>query len=152
MSSSSNPKSSYGTGNSHDLVSNEVLGVFLGCLIEFGLSSHEHKLEPQERKRKRDKNHLFKWTDEAAVEEIEDMKSLFDEKFGHFELQNQRCEDLIKSYDKKIEDLTDALTGFGNEIKEMKELVHGYEKDVKTLKKMVICGVGMMIGYYYFAM
>ncbi|RIA05455.1 hypothetical protein BRARA_K00276 [Brassica rapa] len=99
-----------------------------------------------------DKNHLFKWTYEAAVEEIEDMKSLFDEKFGHFELQNQRCEDLIKSYDKKIEDLTDALTGFGNEIKEMKELVHGYEKDVKTLKKMVICGVGMMIGYYYFAM
>nr|VDD59810.1 unnamed protein product [Brassica oleracea] len=34
----------------------------------------------------------------------------------------------------------------------MKELVHGYEKDVKTLKKMVICGVGMMIRYYYFAL
>ena len=66
------------------------------------------------------------------------MKSLA---FGHFELQNQRREDLIRSYDKKIEDLTDALTGFGNEIKEMKELVHGYEKNVKTLKKMVICGV-----------
>lgn len=80
------------------------------------------------------------------------MKSLFDKKFGHFKLQNQRCKDLIRSYDKKIEDLTDALTGFGNEIKEMKELVHGYEKDVKTLKKMVICGVGMMIRYYYFAL
>lgn len=25
---------------------------------------------------------MFKWTDEAVVEEIEDMKSLFDEKFG----------------------------------------------------------------------
>ncbi|XP_048604884.1 uncharacterized protein At1g43920, Chloroplastic-like [Brassica napus] len=73
-----------------------------------------------------DKNHLFKWTDESAVEEIEDMKS-------HLELQSQR-------------------SGFGKEMKEMKELVDGYEKDVKNLKKMVVCGVGMMVVYYYFAM
>lgn len=77
------------------------------------------------------------------------MQSLFDEKFGHLELQCQRCEDVIRIYAKKIEDLSDALTGFGNE---MKELVHGYEKDVKNLKKMAICGVGMMMVYYYFAM
>ena len=51
MSSSSNPTSSYGTGNNHDLVSNEFLGVFIGCLIEFGLSSHEHKLEPQKKEK-----------------------------------------------------------------------------------------------------
>ncbi|WZZ33954.1 hypothetical protein YC2023_017355 [Brassica napus] len=92
-----------------------------------------------------DKNHLFKWTDESAVEEIEDMKS-------HLELQSQRCEDVTRSYDKKIEDLGDALAGFGKEMKEMKELVDGYEKDVKNLKKMVVCGVGMMVVYYYFAM
>ena len=68
------------------------------------------------------------------------MKSLFDEKFGHFELQNQRCEDLIKSYDKKIEDLDDALGGLGKQMKEIKELVQGYEREVKTLKKIVVCG------------
>ncbi|KAL0680392.1 hypothetical protein Bca4012_008374 [Brassica carinata] len=99
-----------------------------------------------------DKNHLFKWTDESAVEEIDDMKRLYDDKIGRLELQSQRCEDVVRSYEKKIEDLGDALAGFEKEMKEMKELVHGYEKDVKSLKKMVVCGVGMMIVYYYFAM
>ena len=95
---------------------------------------------------------MFKWTDESAVEEIDDMKSLYDDKIGRLELQSQRCEDVVRSYEKKIEDLGDALAGFEKEMKEMKELVHGYEKDVKSLKKMVVCGVGMMIVYYYFAM
>jgi len=86
------------------------------------------------------------------VEEIHDIKSLFDEKIGHLELQSQRCEDVIRSYDKKIEDLGDALGGLGKDMKEMKELVQGYERDVKSLKKIVVCGVGMMLVYYYFAM
>ncbi|KAG2297969.1 hypothetical protein Bca52824_034441 [Brassica carinata] len=49
-----------------------------------------------------DKNHLFKWTDESAVEEIHDIKSLFDEKIGHLELQSQRYEDVLRSYDKRL--------------------------------------------------
>lgn len=53
---------------------------------------------------------------------------------------------------KKIEDLGDALAGFEKEMKEMKELVHEYENSVKSLKKMVVCGVGMMIVYYYLSM
>ncbi|XP_018487745.2 uncharacterized protein LOC108858292 [Raphanus sativus] len=100
----------------------------------------------------KDKNHLFKWTDGSAVEEIHDIKSLFDEKIGHLELQSQRCEDVIRSYDKKIEDLGDAFAGLGKEVKEMKELVQEYEGDVKSLKKIVVCGIGMMLVYYYFTM
>lgn len=95
---------------------------------------------------------MFKWTDESAVEEIHDIKSLFDEKIGHLELQSQRCEDVIRSYDKKIEDLGDAFAGLGKEVKEMKELVQEYEGDVKSLKKIVVCGIGMMLVYYYFTM
>ncbi|XP_013713396.1 uncharacterized protein At4g04775-like [Brassica napus] len=41
-----------------------------------------------------DKNHLFKWTDESVVEEIDDMKSLYDDKIGHLELQSQKYEDV----------------------------------------------------------
>lgn len=95
---------------------------------------------------------MFKWTDESAVEEIHDIKSLFDEKIGHLELQSQRCEDVIRNYDKKIEDLGDAFAGLGKEVKEMKELVQEYEGDVKSLKKIVVCGIGMMLVYYYFTM
>lgn len=95
---------------------------------------------------------MFKWTDESAVEEIHDIKSLFDEKIGQLEIQSQKCEDVIRSYDKKIADLVDALAGLEKEMKEMKELVQGYERDVKNLKKIAVCGVGMMFVYYYFAM
>ncbi|CAH8333282.1 unnamed protein product [Eruca vesicaria subsp. sativa] len=66
--------------------------------------------------------------------------------------QSQRCEDAIRSNDKKIEDLGDALAELEKEMKEMKELVQGYERDVKSLKKIAVCGVGMMFMYYYFAM
>lgn len=92
---------------------------------------------------------MFKWTDVSLVEEVEDLKILFDEKIAH--LEPVRCEDEIRSYGKKIEDLSDALSGFRKEMEEMKELVHGYEKKMKNLKKMAVCGVGMMIIYYYFA-
>ncbi|KAG2317954.1 hypothetical protein Bca52824_021076 [Brassica carinata] len=158
MSTTSNPNSSYGTGKQYCFVFNQYLGLYVGYLIELSLSSYEWKLEAKleadERIERgfRDKNHLFKWTDESAVEEIDDMKILYDEKIGHLELQSQRCEDGVRSFEKKIEDLGDALAGFEKEMKEMKELVHGYEKNVKSLKKMVVCGVGMMIVYYYFAM
>lgn len=59
---------------------------------------------------------------------------------------------MIRSYDKKIEDLGDAFAGLGKEVKEMKELVQEYEGDVKSLKKIVVCGIGMMLVYYYFTM
>lgn len=86
------------------------------------------------------------------MEEIDDMKILYDEKISHLELQSHRCEDVVRSVEKKIEDLGDALAGFEKEMKEMKELVHEYENSVKSLKKMVVCGVGMMIVYYYLSM
>lgn len=65
---------------------------------------------------------MFKWTDESAVEEIDDMKILYDEKISHLELQSHRCEDVVRSVEKKIEDLGDALAGFEKEMKEMKDL------------------------------
>ena len=54
---------------------------------------------------------MFKWTDESVVEEIDDMKSLYDDKISHLELQSQKYEDVVRSYEKKIEDLGDAWLG-----------------------------------------
>lgn len=56
------------------------------------------------------------------MEEIDDMKILYDEKISHLELQSHRCEDVVRSVEKKIEDLGDALAGFEKEMKEMKDL------------------------------
>ncbi|XP_013633063.1 PREDICTED: uncharacterized protein At4g04775-like [Brassica oleracea var. oleracea] len=164
MSSSSNPNSSYGTAMSQSFSRRRVerergFPAFCRKCGEAAVIFTSKTLKNPGRLfhgcpngSEEDKNHLFKWTDESAVEEIHDIKSLFDEKIGHLELQSQRCEDVIRSYDKKIEDLGDALGGLGKEMKEMKELVQGYERDVKSLKKIVVCGVGMMLVYYYFAM
>ncbi|KAF8091631.1 hypothetical protein N665_0440s0001 [Sinapis alba] len=149
MSNSSNPNSSYGTVMSANWSRNKVereRGFPSSCkkcgeasvIFTSKTTKNPGRLFhgcPNDNEE--DKNHLFKWTDEYVVEEIEDMKRLYDEKIGYLELQSHRCEDVIRSYEKKIEDLGDALAG--------------YEKGLKRLKKMVVCGVGMMIVYYYFA-
>ncbi|XP_024014731.1 uncharacterized protein At1g43920, Chloroplastic-like [Eutrema salsugineum] len=71
----------------------------------------------------KDNYHLFKWTDEGMVEEIEDMK--------------KEIEDMKK----KIEDMKNNMDSLKTEIqgceKEMKELVG----ETYVLKSVIVCGV-----------
>ncbi|XP_056850975.1 uncharacterized protein At4g04775-like [Raphanus sativus] len=94
MSSSSNPNSSYATAmsaNSSRRRAERQRGfptICRKCGEEAEIFTSK-KLKNPERlfhgcpnSSEEDKNHLFKWTDESAVEEIHDIKSLFDEKIA----------------------------------------------------------------------
>ncbi|XP_033143272.1 uncharacterized protein At4g04775-like [Brassica rapa] len=59
---------------------------------------------------KKEKNHLLKWTDEAVVEEIDDIKD---------------------SYGQKIKEMNDVIVEFEKEIEEMKTTVYGCDKEFK---------------------
>lgn len=83
---------------------------------------------------KKEKNHLLKWTDEAVVEEIDDIKN---------------------SYGQKIKEMNDVIVEFEKEIEEMKTTVYGCDKEfkdfvveVRSLRNIIVCGFTMCILYY----
>ncbi|XP_024014828.1 uncharacterized protein At4g04775-like [Eutrema salsugineum] len=63
-----------------------------------------------------DANHLFKWTDEAMVEEIDVMK------------------EVLRSTEKEIEHMKDTFRGYGNKLEAMKTDVVVYAKEVSEME------------------
>ncbi|KAG2314709.1 hypothetical protein Bca52824_017831 [Brassica carinata] len=81
----------------------------------------------------RDKNnpyHLFKWTDEAMVEEIEDMKERLDD-FERASLTTEKglqvCESEIQTLTTQTRTCCNVVSGFEKELR-------GFEKDIKDVK------------------
>ncbi|KAF8091031.1 hypothetical protein N665_0458s0031 [Sinapis alba] len=91
-----------------------------------------------------DKFHLFKWTDECMVEEIDDLKTMLsDEKEDMLELRAT-----VSGFEKELEDMKKMIMELENERKDC-------ISEVKFLKNVMVCyglgSLGMMIfGYYIF--
>lgn len=92
----------------------------------------------------KDKFHLFKWTDECMVEEIDDLKTMLsDEKEDMLELRAT-----VSGFEKELEDMKKMIMELENERKDC-------ISEVKFLKNVMVCyglgSLGMMIfGYYIF--
>ncbi|KAG2306277.1 hypothetical protein Bca52824_026025 [Brassica carinata] len=97
--------------------------------------------------------HLFKWTDESMVEEIEDMKQKMEEletaslttekslQVCEYEietatLQTRTCFSVVRSYEKE-------LRGLEKDIKDVK-------MELKSLKNMTVCVVVLGLFYRFF--
>ncbi|ESQ30870.1 hypothetical protein EUTSA_v10012038mg [Eutrema salsugineum] len=125
---------------------------------------------------KEDKNHLFKWTDIARVEELgyvqsevdkmqEDVKMLekdlhdVETEMGTLTCETRTCEAIANSYGSDIDAIKVSAQGFQKELGELKTVIgrceEGIEKlntTVSAMKNMIVCGLVMVLIMYFIFM
>ncbi|XP_018487836.1 uncharacterized protein At1g43920, Chloroplastic-like [Raphanus sativus] len=94
--------------------------------------------------------HLFKWTDESMVEEIEDIKDRFDEfeqeALGHakdLEVLQTEVQNLIQ---KNMAHAT-TIQRCHHDVEETKDQLEGLKTDLKCLKNLLLCT--LFLGFVY---
>ena len=83
------------------------------------------------------KGHLFKWTDEAMVKEMEEVKSV------------------IERIQESCEKHTSEAQRYQTEVEELKSLVSCCEKEIRKLrsmKNMTVCGFVVVFVYFFYSL
>ncbi|CAN7052552.1 unnamed protein product [Brassica rapa subsp. trilocularis] len=99
------------------------------------------------------RHHLFKWTDESMVEEIEDMKQKFDEierASSTIEKGLQVCESEMESLAIETHTCCSVVSGYEKELRGFEKEIEDVKMELKSLKNMVVCVVVFGLLYKLF--
>ncbi|KAL0716797.1 hypothetical protein Bca4012_066119 [Brassica carinata] len=95
----------------------------------------------------KDKTHLFKWTDKAVVEEIEDFQDLFDVLLvdnSEFHKSMRASETMLKRHTSRLEEMEDAIARC--EEKSMECI-----RELRIIKAVFVCCFAMVFMYLIYA-
>ena len=95
----------------------------------------------------KEKTHLFKWTDNSVVEEIEDFQDLFDVLLvdnSEFQKSVRAGEALMKRHESRIEEMEDAIV-------HCKEKTSECIRELRIIKALFVCCLVMVFMYLTYA-
>ncbi|XP_010440686.1 PREDICTED: uncharacterized protein At1g43920, Chloroplastic [Camelina sativa] len=98
------------------------------------------------------RGHLFKWTDESMVEEIEDMIPRIDDLEGaSLTLRKglQVCESEMESLAMETRTCEVVICGFEKELRGFEKELQGCKMELRGLKNIMVCVVLMVLVYVF---
>ncbi|KAJ0233836.1 hypothetical protein HA466_0278570 [Hirschfeldia incana] len=94
-----------------------------------------------------DKTHLFKWTDNSVVEEIEDFQDLFDVLLvdnSEFQKSVRASETMLKRQKSRLEEMEDAIA-------RCEEKSIECIRELRIIKALFVCCFAMVFMYLTYA-
>ncbi|XP_056854558.1 uncharacterized protein At1g43920, Chloroplastic-like [Raphanus sativus] len=94
-----------------------------------------------------DKTHLFKWTDESVIEEVEDFQELFDVLLvdtSEIQRSMQACETRLKCHESRIVEMEDVVS-------RCQEKTIKCISELRILKALFLCCLVMIFIYFNYA-